>query len=155
MIDYGVKAPTATILADWLERAGLVTIEEIAPDDLAALRFQWADDVIVIDGEPPRVARAADRYVTLSYLGLIVKAPPVMSEDGETMLSPPVMSRDVHANLRLSGPDAAGMEARLKRLTYVAHRADPEDNAPATEGTEDGFRIFPLSRVATPTRAWG
>lgn len=128
MIDYGVKAPTEQVIIDNLVAAKLGTITEDG--------FRPADGV---------------SYV---FLGHLVKEPAIL--DGETVVTEAVMTADVHADLRFAGAEEAKLEQRLKDHTRVAYRSDPEDGAPATKGTADGFKIFPHNLLKTPSHTyWG
>lgn len=128
MIDYGVKAPSEQIILDNLVAAKLGVIGEDG--------FRPADGV---------------SYV---FLGRLVKEPAVL--DGETVVTPAVMTEDVHADLRFAGAEEANHEKALKARTVIALKADPVDGAPAIEGRDDGFKIYPHALLKTPShRYWG
>ncbi len=127
-IDYGCKAPSRDLIEEKLGLAGLAWLSEDG-------------DWIFVGG------------VTFDFIGPIAKSEATYDDEGG-VIAEAVMTSDVHANLRFSGHDAAAHEAKLKSVTRVAYKADSE-GAPATEGTVDGFKIYPLDRLSTPLRVWG
>ena len=127
MIDYGVKAPTETIIKNKLKLAGLATI---------------------VDGE-----FLLAEGVAYDFIGKIILQEAVYDIDEETILTPSIRSEDVYANVRLFGDDAEDLETKLKSKVK-AQSKDDDEGAPAIGGTSDGFKIYPFELIHSPSRVW-